>query len=149
MSYTRTLRSLGATDAELNAKYPWKQSSPDTLQLQIATNQALQAAGYCPVPVSGFLDGYTCGARNFLTVHSLEFFGNEMLFANPPACKLHPDELKPPTGGCFEPTDLKPGQKIGTKLTREEWLLLGGAASVLLAGYLALKGHGAKRAKHA
>lgn len=149
MSYTAFRRALGESEVALNAKYPWKQYSVDTLQLQKATNVALQAAGYCHIPASGVLEGFTCGARNFLTVHSREFFGNDMLFANPPACKLHPDELTPPTAGCFEPTELKPGQKIGQKLTQQDWILIGGVASVLLAGYLALKGPGVKRAKFA
>ena len=135
--------SLGAA----SAKYPWHTFSQDTLQLQIATNQALQAAGFCPVPSSGILDGATCGARNHLTVHSREYFGNDMLFATPPACDdpANADELVLPTKGCFEPTELKPGQKIGTTITKDEWILIGGAMSLVLAGYLALKYSGAKR----
>jgi hypothetical protein len=138
-------RSLGAVAA---AQYPWHAFSQDTLDLQTVTNQALQAAGYCPVPSTGVLDGSLCGARNHLTVHSREFFGSDMLFANPPACKdpAHANELVQPTPGCFKPSPLKPGQKIGTSLTREQWILIGGAASVLLAGFVALRNTGAKRA---
>lgn len=141
--------SLGAVAA--TTKYPWHAFSQDTLQLQLATNQALQAAGYCHVPASGILDGATCGARNHLTVHSREFFGQDMLFATPPACDdpAHADELQMPTKGCFEPSELRPGQKIGSALTTQDWILIGGAASALLAGYLALKTSGAKRPKHA
>jgi hypothetical protein len=141
---------VAATDAEaaLNAKYPWHVFSKDTLQLQLATNQALQSAGYCPVPDSGILDGATCGARNHLTIHSREFFGNDMLFANPPACKdpANANELLVPTNGCFKPTPLQPGQAIGSKLTHEDWILIGGAVSVLVAGFIAIKTSGAKRA---
>ena len=137
---------------DASAKYPWHTFSQDTLELQLATNQALQAAGFCHIPASGILDGITCGARNHLTVHSREYFGNDMLFATPPACSdpAHADELQMPWKGCFEPTDLKPGQKIGTKLTSEDWILVGGAFSLLLAGYLALTNTGAKqRPQHA
>ena len=129
--------------------YPWHTFSQDTLELQIATNQALQAAGLCHVPASGILDGSTCGARNHLTIHSREYFGADMLFSNPPACAEHPEELSRPVKGCFEPTELKPGQKIGTKLTSDDWILIGGVASALLAGYLAFKNSGAKRPQHA
>lgn len=134
--------------ARLNAKYPWHVFSHDTLELQAATNQALQAAGYCPIPSTGILDGSLCGARALLTNHSREFFGTDMLFAKPPACNdpAHDNELSLPMAGCFKPTPLKPGQPIGTKLTREHWILIGGAASLLLAGVLALKSSGAKGA---
>ncbi len=130
------------TDAQLNAQYPWHVVSKDTLQLQLVTNQALQAAGYCPIPASGVLDGATCGARNHLTIHSREFFGNDMLFGNPPACKdpAHANELSVPTAGCFKPSTLKPGQPIGQKITKSEWIMIGGALSVLVAGFIALKG---------
>ena len=137
--------SLGAASGQ----YPWHTFSEDTLKLQLATNQALQAAGICPVPSSGILDGATCGARNHLTVHSREYFGNDMLFSNPPACGEHPDELVMPTKGCFTPTELKPGQKIGTTLTTDEWILLGGAMSLVLAGYLALTAGAKRRPQHA
>lgn len=134
--------------APLNAKYPWHVASKDTLALQLATNQALQSAGYCPIPASGVLDGATCGARNHLTIHSREFFGNDMLFDNPPACKdpAHADELRVPTPGCFKPAPLQPGQKIGSTLTKSEWILIGGAVSILIAGVVAMKTSGAKRA---
>src|SRR5512147_913999 len=99
-------RSLGEvagaaspTVAQLNAKYPWHVFSQDTLELQVATNQALQAAGYCPIPSTGILDGSLCGARALLTNHSREFFGRDMLFAKPPACNdpAHDSELSLPT----------------------------------------------------
>lgn len=129
-------RSLGAAaDAE---KYPWLRVSRDTLQLQIATNQALKAAGYCTIPETGILDGLLCGSRNHLTINSREFFGNDMLFDSPSACDEHPDELMRPIPGCFEPTPLKPGQKIGTTVTRNEWILIGGAASLVLAAFIAV-----------
>ncbi len=136
------------TRAALNAKYPWHTVSRDTLSLQAVTNEALQAAGYCPIPSTGILDGSLCGARNHLTIHSQEFFGNDMLFANPPACAdpANASELRVPTPGCFKPTPLKPGQAIGTKLGRDEWILIGGAVSILVAGVIALKSSGAKRA---
>ncbi len=149
--------SLGAT----STKYPWHSFSQDTLELQLATNQALQAAGYCHVPASGVLDGATCGARSFLTIHSRELFGSDMSFGLPPACREHegfdrttgqftdPDPPTRPVKGCFEPTELKPDQKIGTKLTNDDWILVGGVASILLAGYLALTYSGAKRPQHA
>ena len=138
-------RSLGAVAA---ASYPWHAFSQDTLNLQQVTNQALQAAGYCPVPSTGILDGSLCGARNHLTINSREFFGNDMLFDNPPACKdpAHANELVQPTAGCFKPTSLKPDQKIGTTVTREQWIMIGGAISVLLAGFVALRSSGAKSA---
>ncbi|HEX3139411.1 MAG TPA: hypothetical protein VHQ87_05120 [Rhizobacter sp.] len=141
------LGAVAESAADLNAKYPWHVFSQDTLDLQIATNQALQAAGYCPVPVSGVLDGSLCGARALLTNHSREFFGVDMLFAKPPACNdpAHDSELSLPAAGCFKPTPLKPGQPIGSKLTKDEWILIGGAVSILVAGVIAFKG-GAKRA---
>jgi hypothetical protein len=150
MSYA-VIRGMGVAEdqrAALNAKYPWHVFSRDTLDLQKATNQALQAAGYCPVPSSGILDGSLCGARNHLTVHSREFFGRDMLFDSPPACDdpAHAGELVMPTAGCFKPTQLDPDQKIGTTLTKGEWIIIGGAASILIAGFVALKGYGAKRA---
>jgi hypothetical protein len=134
--------------AALNAKYPWHTASRDTLSLQTVTNEALQAAGYCPIPSTGILDGSLCGARNHLTIHSREFFGNDMLFSNPPACEdpAHANELRVPTPGCFKPTPLKPGQAIGSKLSRDEWILIGGAFSLLVAGVIALKSSSAKRA---
>ena len=142
-------RSLGdvASAAALDAKYPWHVASKDTLALQTATNQSLQAAGYCPVPLTGILDGATCGARNHLTVHSREFFGQDMLFQNPPSCEdpAHANDLVTPTAGCFKPTPLQPGQKIGTVLTKQDWILIGGAASVVLAAVLMLN-YGASRA---
>jgi len=139
--------SAAQATAALNAKYPWHVFSRDTLALQTATNEALQAAGYCPIPSTGILDGSLCGARALLTNHSREFFGTDMLFAKPPACNdpAHDSELSLPTAGCFKPTPLKPGQPIGTKVTRDEWILIGGAASLLIAGVIALKS-GAKRA---
>ncbi len=135
------------TEAQLNAKYPWHVFSRDTLTLQTATNQALQAAGYCPIPSTGILDGSLCGARALLTNHSREFFGADMLFAKPPACNdpAHDKELSLPAAGCFKPTPLQPGQAIGSKLTSDEWILIGGAVSLLLAGVIAMKS-GAKRA---
>ena len=70
-----------------------------------------------------------------------------MLFSNPPACNEpgHDSELSLPTPGCFKPTPLKPGQPIGAKLTRSEWILIGGAASLLVAGLIAFNS-GAKGA---
>jgi hypothetical protein len=133
--------------AALNAKYPWHVFSRDTLELQQATNQSLQAAGYCPIPSTGILDGSLCGARALLTNHSREFFGTDMLFAKPPACNdpAHDSELSLPAAGCFKPTPLQPGQPIGTKLTRQDWILIGGAVSLMVAGVIALKS-GASRA---
>lgn len=133
--------SAAQARAALNAKYPWHASSRDTLALQTVTNEALQAAGYCPIPSTGILDGSLCGARNHLTIHSREFFGNDMLFSNPPACEdpANAGELRVPTPGCFKPTPLKPGQAIGSKLSRDEWILIGGAVSLLVAGVIALK----------
>ncbi len=144
---SQSRRALGAVDD--SDKYPWLKVSQDTKQLQIATNQALRAAGYCPIIEHGILEGFTCGARNHLTVHSREFFGNDMLFATPSECKKHPDELIMPIPGCFEPTELKPGQKIGTVLTSQDWILVGGALAATLAAYLMITGSGAKRASHA
>ncbi len=134
-------QAQAASDAALNAKYPWHVASSDTLSLQQATNESLKAAGYCPVPVTGILDGSLCGARNHLTIHSREFFGNDMLFANPPACKdpANANELVQPTAGCFKPTALEPGQKIGSKLTQGEWIIIGGVISVAIAAVVALK----------
>ncbi len=133
--------------AALNAKYPWHVFSRDTLALQATTNQSLQAAGYCPIPSTGILDGSLCGARNHLTIHSREFFGTDMLFDSPPSCDdpANAGELRLPTAGCFKPTPLKPGQPIGTKLTRQDWILIGGAVSLVVAGIIALKS-GAARA---
>jgi len=140
-------RGLGAVDDSV--KYPWLRVSQDTLELQNATNQALQAAGFCHIPPTGILDGRLCGARNHLTVKSREFFGNDMLFSSPSECEKHPDELMLPIPGCFEPTELKPGQKIGTTLTREDWILVGGALAATVAAYLMITGSGAPRAQRA
>jgi len=41
--------------------------------------------------------GATCGARNYLTAHSQELLGQEMLFSNPAACDQHASELVRPT----------------------------------------------------
>lgn len=132
-------------------KYPWHKYSIHTLELQKATNQALQAAGFCPVPSSGVLDGPTCGARNHLTVHSREYFGRDMLFDTPTECDKpeHADELMVPLPGCFTPSELKPDQKIGTVLTRNDWIAVGGAVSLLVGAYLAITYSGAPSAKHA
>jgi len=133
-------RSLGAVSVD--TKYPWGKSSRDTLALQLATNQALQAAGYCPVPSSGILDGVTCGARNHLTINSREFFGADMLFANPPACAAHPDDLIRPTPGCFEPTGNEGLMKLTGQRTPEQsrnWLLIGGTLGAALAVFLAIR----------
>lgn len=137
-----------AADVALNAKYPWHAASRDTLALQQATNESLKAAGYCPVPVTGILDGSLCGARNHLTIHSREFFGADMLFANPPACKdpANAGELVQPTSGCFKPAPLKPDQKIGSTFSRSEWIMIGGVLSVALVGFVALKSSSAKGA---
>jgi hypothetical protein len=46
--------------------YPWGTYSAATKTLQISTNEALKAAGYCPVTVDGKLGPATCGARKTL-----------------------------------------------------------------------------------
>ncbi len=143
-------RSLGA-DAP---QYPWHVFSKDTLQLQLVTNQELKAAGLCPVPSSGILDGATCGARNHLTIHSREYFGRDMLFNSPQVCDdpAHADELVVPTPGCFKPSPLpREGQAIGgSALTKQEWILIGGALSAVLAVYLLSKTKATpRRAAHA
>lgn len=132
-----------STAAQLNAKYPWHTFSSATLDLQKATNQSLQAAGYCPVPSSGMLDGSLCGARNHLTIHSREFFGQDMLFSNPPACSdpANAGELRMPTPGCFTPSKLPsaPAAAAGGSTQREMIIIGGGVASVLLIMVLALR----------
>lgn len=124
---------VAPTAAQLNAKYPWHAFSQDTLELQKVTNQSLQAAGYCPVPSSGVLDGSLCGARNHLTIHSREFFGQDMLFSNPPACKdpAHAAELRMPTPGCFSPTKL-PDATIPVDTGKNRLIIIGGGIASLL-----------------
>lgn len=139
------MRALGAEPS-----FPWEQFSRDTLKLQEVTNQELRAAGYCPVPQSGLLDGATCGARSHLTVHSRELFDRDMLFTNPPACNPHSDQWVTPTKGCFAPSPLRPGQTIGGGvLTKQEWILLGGGAAAVLAVYLLIKNAAPKRTARA
>lgn len=46
--------------------YPWNAYSADTKTLQQSTNEALKAAGYCPITVDGKLGPATCGARKTL-----------------------------------------------------------------------------------
>jgi len=133
-------RAMGAVDN--SAQYPWLRVSSDTRQLQIATNQALRAAGFCLLPETGILDGGLCGARSHLTIHSQEYFGNDIVFTRPSECLKHADEQWMPIPGCFTPTELKAGQKIGTTLTSNEWIVLGGAASLVLAVVIAAKRKG-------
>jgi hypothetical protein len=128
---------------EVATKYhPWGSFSKDTLALQLATNQALQAAGFCPVPSSGILDGATCGARSSLTIHSREHFGRDMVFARPPACLQHDDEQIRPTPGCFEPTGEEGLMKLTGQTTPEQsrnWILIGGTLAAALAVALVIQ----------
>lgn len=110
---------------------PWKESSQTTLQLQIETNKILKTAGYCPIPVSGFLEGSTCGARNFLTLKSTELFGKKVHYSLPEGCEGTESEWVNPVGGCFKPGNLP--------LSKKEWILIGGAVSTVLAAYLMVK----------
>lgn len=132
---------LGITDAEVNAKYPWHKFSQDTVELQKATNSSLKQAGYCPIPVSGMVDGSLCGARNHLTIHSRELFGRDMLFDSPTSCDdpAHADELSMPTFGCYKPSAFNPEEQQ-SGLTREHWILIGGALSAVIAVAVAIKG---------
>lgn len=127
MSY-RLARSLG--DA-LGNDFPWKESSQDTLQLQLDTNETLKTAGYCPIPVTGFLEGSTCGARNFLTLKSKELFGKSMVFVVPDDCIGKEAEWQNPVPGCYKPGSLP--------FSKKEWILIGGGVSALLAVYLMMK----------
>jgi len=124
MSYRPVRRLSGLGDDGL----PWKESSQSTLQLQIATNDTLKTAGYCPIPVTGMLEGSTCGARNFLTLKSEELFGKKMVFTIPEACEGREAEWQNPVGGCYKPGKLP--------LSKKEWILVGGAVSAVLAAYL-------------
>lgn len=108
--------------------FPWKESSQETLRLQIDTNAVLKTAGYCPIPVSGMLEGSTCGARNFLTLKSADLFGKKMVFALPEDCTGREAEWSNPVHGCFKPGKLP--------LSKKEWILIGGAVSAVLAAYL-------------
>lgn len=137
-----SLRGLGLSDAEVNAKFPWHKASQDTLKLQISTNETLKAAGYCPIPVTGMMDGSTCGARNHLTIHSRELFGTDMLFDSPTSCDdpAHASELSMPTKGCYAPSPLKPGEPIGQKVTKQNWIIIGGVVSVVIAAVVAIRG---------
>lgn len=111
---------------------PWHEVSQDTLQLQASTNEALQAAGYCHIPSTGILDGTLCGARNFLTLNSVKLFGKTVNYPLPSDCAGHEAEWSNPVHGCF--------QRKGLPLSKSEWILIGGAASALLAVYLLVKG---------
>lgn len=95
----RGIRGLG----DDNADYPYRVKSDKTTALQIATNASLVKAGLCPITVDGKLGGGTCGARNHLSVHSQEYFGQQMSFGNPSTCDGHENELKIPgkkSSGC-------------------------------------------------
>ncbi len=131
MSY-RYARQLSA----LGDDFPWKSQSEATLQLQLDTNEKLKTAGYCPIPVSGFLEGTTCGARNFLTIKSRELFGKKIVFSIPEACEGNEAVWVNPTPGCYKPGSLP--------LSKKEWILVGGAVSTLLAVYLMMKTTGPK-----
>lgn len=124
MSYHR-LSSLGQN---FGAKYPWHEASPDTLALQAETNASLKAAGYCPIPSTGILDGTLCGARNLMTIKSREMFGKSMVFNVPDECEGHEEEWSNPTAGCYKRT--------GIPLSKKEWILIGGAVSAVLAAWL-------------
>jgi len=133
MSYVRT-RQLGA-ESDL---YPWKQPSADTLKMQAETNDMLKVAGYCPIPSSGLLEGSLCGARNFLNLHAKQLFGKDVSFPNPDNCTDHEEEWQNPIFGCFKPSSLP--------LSKNEWILIGGAASAVIAVYLLSKTVKPKRA---
>ena len=96
--------TLGAQDSA--PKFEWLKASTDTMKLIDSTNVELKAAGICPIPRSGFLDGQLCGARVHLTTHSREFFGSDMLFSNPSACDGHENDFVLPIHGCFTPSKL-------------------------------------------
>lgn len=103
----RGVRGLGDAAAD----YPWRAYSDKTKALQASTNESLKKAGMCPIAVDGKLGGGTCGARNYLTVNSQQIFGQEMSFANPPACDAHGSELVRPksaAGGCGGGTSITP-----------------------------------------
>jgi len=139
---------IGAlTEEEREAQiYPWHKFSRDTLELQRYTNQALQAAGLCPVPMSGVLDGATCGARNHLNIHAKEYFGEDYRFFPPLTCRSDDptDPLSKPTAGCFQPTGKQgllklTGESENPEQTRRNWILMGGALSAVLAAVLLVK----------
>jgi hypothetical protein len=132
MSYRIQRRLHGLGD-----DFPWKAQSQETLQLQIETNEKLKTAGFCPIPVTGFLEGSTCGARNFLTLKSQELFGKQIGFSIPEDCTGREAEWQNPVGGCYKPGKLP--------FSKKEWILIGGAVSAVLAAYLMVSQAGPKK----
>lgn len=96
-SNARPLGDDAATPAVPSASYPWLAYSDATKALQIATNAALSAAGYCPIATDGKLGPATCGARNALTADDK----TGAIWSNPPTCSsfTSPKKSSDP-GGC-------------------------------------------------
>ena len=152
-------RAVGAVATD--SRFPWHARSDNTLRLQKDVNAVLRAAGYCPVPTSGVLDAATCRAVDFVSIRMYEFFGQEGwdLYVDslqdrlrkPSSCRFD-DPSDPPTApvpGCFQPTGIEGLKKLtGAKAATEtptNWILVGGAASCILAAFVAFRYSRAKK----
>lgn len=80
-----------ATAPSGGGQYPWHAYSDATLALQKSTNEALTAAGYCPILTDGKLGADTCGARKML-----KDSGAVPGMSWPSTCQTYTTPSKPP-----------------------------------------------------
>lgn len=111
--YTSTIFSSGVSPRGLGQlDYPWRQFSENTRVLQVATNRALKAHGYCPIAEDGKLGPGTCGAVREM----LDYVEGQ--FEPPGECEGFTVPRKPPCPGAA------PRPTIGPLLAHEPYMAL-------------------------
>lgn len=138
-----------AAPSSAGGQYPWHAYSDATLALQKSTNDALTAAGYCPILTDGKLGGDTCGARKMLkdsgAVPGMSWPSSCQTFTTPskPPCKATSSSYSPPAAALPLPATVPAPVMQSSMLGGSSWktaaLIAGGVVAAGLVFYMVRK----------